>query len=479
MPLSTFDRLAWWVCDVKKTIISMFLWALIFAMPAKSIASDGSPVASGRAKDAMPLAKTPGSWSGRVRHPVDWLNWGAEFRVRHEYHNNTAGFDSQIANQEFSYQRYRSRLWLAVQPFSTLTLNTRLTTEPRYYFKPGALEGYQRDEIALDQLHLHYQPDSEHPLSITVGRQDIVSGNRWLFHDGTTRDGSRTDYFNAARLAYRFDQANTTVNTIYFDNLADSGYGLPVINNQGRYVTEEDSRGLILYAINKSLPATQLDGFFVYKHDRKMAVTGNNADLYIFGGRVETKLNDRWTARLECAPEFGVKNGRTLKAFGLNSLLTYAFHDRHDNRLSLAYEYLSGDNPATSDNEGFDPIWGRRAQYSELLVFTFTVEGLGRSAEWSNLQRLAAGWHVMPAKKVEWENFYHALFANQNPLGTLPGYSAGGAFRGHLVTSVLKFDLTRALSGHLMAEVFFPGDYYASPKGDLASFLRFQLLFQF
>ena len=60
-----------------------------------------------------------------------------------------------------------------------------------------------------------------------------------------------------------------------------------------------------------------------------------------------------------------------------------------------------------------------------------------------------------------------------------PVFSDGGCFRGQLLSGVLKYKFTEQLSGHLLGEVFFPGDYYSDDRNDPAVFLRVQLNYSF
>jgi hypothetical protein len=121
-------------------------------------------------------------------------------------------------------------------------------------------------------------------------------------------------------------------------------------------------------------------------------------------------------------------------------------------------------------------MWGRRAQWSELLTFTFTTEGKGRKSNWTNLQRIDAGWSCNPTGWLEVLVDYMPLFANTNPLGGTSMFNEEGAFRGHLAAAVLKFRFGKRVTGHLWSEFFFPGDYYTSQHRDTATFLRAELM---
>jgi hypothetical protein len=54
----------------------------------------------------------------------------------------------------------------------------------------------------------------------------------------------------------------------------------------------------------------------------------------------------------------------------------------------------------------------------------------------------------------------------------------GGSTRGQLIVAKLLYDFSKRISGHLWAEYFIPGSYYAS-GADNSVFLRWELMFKF
>lgn len=414
-----------------------------------------------------------------IKQPTKWLQWGFDFRFRHEYHNNAYTLDSQSRDHEYNYQRYRSRLRLSVLPVDQVSLNVRLAWEGREYFKPDSKSGFDWDEALFDCFNIKVGDLTNRNFLFTIGRQEIQFGERWLIYDPTTTDGSRTEFMDAARLTLKLPDEKTHLNLIYFDMEADSERWLPVINSRNKPLSEQNERGAIIYFEKIPYKTHNFDAYFIYKHDHKVLSKGNDGDRYIFGGRADGMLDNHWHYTLELAPQFGTKNGHDFLAFGLNSRVEYLFKDKLKNKLRLGFEYLSGDDPDTDTIEAWDPLWGRRALWSELLVFTFCTEDRGRSGEWTNLKRLELGWGFSPTKKTEFYTCYMPLFANENTYRNTPGYSRDGDFRGHFIASVFKFNITKDLSGHLWAEFFFPGDYYAPERRDLATFFRTQLMYQF
>lgn len=414
-----------------------------------------------------------------IKNPAKWFQWGFDFRFRHEYHNNAYTLSGVKPNHEYNYQRYRGRISASLIYSEDVSLNTRLAWEGREYFKPESKSGMDWDEALFDNFNIKLGNSNTRPLSLILGRQEIMFGDRWLIYDGTTTDGSRTEFFDAARLIWNLRDYKTTVNFIYYDLKADSERWLPVVNSRNKPLSEQDRRGAVVYLENRSVKNIQIDGYFIYNNERKALAAGNTGEEFIVGTRAQTRLGKHWKSHTELAIQSGTKNYNPLFAYGLNAMVEYLFNDAFQTKLHLGYEYLSGDDPNTKRIEAWEPLFGRRALWSELMVFTFGAENNGRTGEWSNLQRIDFGTTITPIKNIEFSASYMPLFANENTLKNNPGYSENGTFRGHFFSAIIRFKINKNLSGHFWSEFFLPGNYYSVDRRDLATFYRVQLLYQF
>ena len=137
-----------------------------------------------------------------------------------------------------------------------------------------------------------------------------------------------------------------------------------------------------------------------------------------------------------------------------------------------------------NNDTAWDPLWSRCPQDSELLQYG-TLYGLGY---WSNVTypKLTLGLDIGP---------HHRLAAYTGPMFAAAQDRAGHAdgsgesmFKGEL--SAIRYDFPILLApknargvdrfeifGHVMAELFNPGDYYDSSRP--AWFLRWELMFTF
>ncbi|MFD2111606.1 alginate export family protein [Thiorhodococcus fuscus] len=424
------------------------------------------------------------------------FTWGGDVRLRQIFVDNV-GLDADSKTADRTFERLRTRLWGNYAFDQNVSVKARLLWEGRHYQSPNRsdyppLENWYSGGIFFDLLHVDAKNIAGLPLSVRIGRQEIMLGNGWLVFEGTPIDGSRTFSFDAARATYSAEDIGTTFDLIYIDENPDTGRFPQALNGEVEDQTEQHETGVVLYANNKTLLDGDLDGYFIYKHDDPnntpgnirvnngypFASPGNAGDIYALGGRADTNLTENWALRAEAVYQWGTRNDRDLSAFGLNSRLNYNFNDALKNQLHASYEYLSGDDPNSDEDEGFDPLWGRWPQWSELMVYQWPLDG--RVAGASNLHRLNLGWtaQVHPTTWVLLD--YHALWAAEQ----YPSYpsqvsliSGDDSFRGHLFTGWIRTKLNKNVSGHLVAEYLMPGDYYAENRRNDSFFVRAELIY--
>jgi hypothetical protein len=339
------------------------------------------------------------------------------------------------------------------------------------------------------------------PVTVTVGRQDIMLGDFydwWLVMDGTPGDGSWTTFFDSARFTAEAKGIKTKFDLIYINQKAVPDAWLPTLGRSTSYpLTDQDEQGAVLYVSNKSVQNTQLDGYFIYKNDRRQTFTvagakktpGDNADIGTVGGKITGTPEENWQYSIEGAYQFGSKYDRIsgvfarrdIRAYGGKAKLTYLFKDALNNQLSLVSEILSGDDPKTPNkDEMFDVLWGRWPRWSELYIYSYINETSGKIAQMNNLERVGLSWSVAPVKGTTFSFTYNALYAMEAvPTRTVAPalFSQTGKFRGNYVQAVLKRQFTKNLNGHLWVEHVWQGDFYTNREQ--TTFLRGELMFTF
>jgi hypothetical protein len=424
----------------------------------------------------------------QIKNPVAWFSWGADVRLRQELTRNQYLTKTDPPGYICNFERMRLRQWNTFKPFQSLDINWRLVWEGRYYWKPDSKSGLDRSEILFDNLNCKLK-FCKIPLTLTIGRQDIVFGDGWLVSDGTPLDGPRTTYFEAVRATFDMKSVKCICDLIYIDQTSNPDYRLPPIFSQKKPLVEQNERGAILNFSYRMVENSQVDPYFMYKHDDVVLANGDNGDVYVAGCRIDHNFNKKLICHADGAYQFGqrenavmfLENESRLSAFGFNCRLTYNFCDSLQNQLWSGFSVLSGNDANSAHNHQFDPLWGRWAQYSELFPNEFD-----RPGERSNVHRINVGHQVAPNSKILVQTNYQAIFAYANRNSGIKGFSNDGIFKGQLLTLLLKYQCTRYWSFLLLGECFIPGDYYQTPddgtlctRNDPAAFLRVQSCFAF
>jgi hypothetical protein len=486
-------------------------WVVALTVMVGSVACTAAGTAAG-AKEQTAAAATPApapapvapehtelfwpeAWKA-FHNPTPWLSMGLDSRFRIEYGENWMTLNDSHIDHEREYQRYRLRWWTKWILGEDVSVNTRLAWEFRTWDEPRTQDvNFNVDEALFDWLNINLRNVAGMPLTATIGRQDIIMGGGWLILDGTPLDGSRTLYFDAARFTYDWAETSNKIDLIYVSQTAESDRWLEPLHDQDRAVTEQDEHGAILYLTNTSFKPVQLEGFFIYRNDNiiDQPVTNipnawsRDAEIFTFGGAISGLGGEHWRYRAEGAIQTGEKSVATgnlatgdmrdLEAYGALATLEYLFKDPHANATHVTYEYASGDDPDTDDNEQFDLLWGEWPRWSEMLIYTASFETT--PAEMTNLHRVNLGHKIDLNKQWTLTFDYHALWADETGVSNRYNISDDDKFRGDLFTSWLKFKFNSQLYGHLLGEYFVPGNYYEESTNDDAWWFRFNIEYVF
>lgn len=253
--------------------------------------------------------------------PPSMWRGGFDLRLRNEYFDNALTLDDSAARHEQNYQRYRARAWGSVDLMPSLALNGRLAWESWDWNHPSYKAPYPKgwvwSEGIIDQLNLTWKSAGDIPATVVLGRQDIVLGDGWLVFDATPTDGSRTAYFDAARVTVSLPERKTTVDFAYFDLDPNHEHRLHALNDRGSLVAEQAERGAYLQISNKALDALTLEGYAIYRDQTRRAANGDDGQLLTFGGRAVYEPTPHWQLKGEAALQAGDVNDRDVRSWGL------------------------------------------------------------------------------------------------------------------------------------------------------------------
>lgn len=494
----------------------VIVWVLL-GLTAAASAADGDQAAEIRTEA---FVQTPPShWHDidsdfmrAFHHPLEGVEMGLDLRLREVYAENIFSLNDDWSGDEDwnrnHWQRIRARWSIRWALSEDVDFDARLTWEFWNHCDPErndvlgffANQNLDFDEAIFDAFNFQWRNAFDAPLTLTIGRQDIILGTGWLVLDGTPGDGSRTIFFDAVRAEYQVSDTGK-LNLIYIQQYDDESEWLPPFNHgavdERRHLTQkQDERGVIVYYTDRLTDAINYDAYYIYKRERSSdwadfwpaQTPTSDGDINTFGGRLFGNLDEHWNYSAEAAYQFGryrAPGGPSVdqRALGANTRLMYAFGDKLQNELHVGYEYLSGDDPSTSKNEKFNTLWGDWPQYQrggDLQSYLWTFEGaLG---EVTNLHRVGVGHSFKPNEVWTIATDYNLFWADET--GGADAFGATGAntltndnFRGHMISGIATYSCCQKFKTHFMLDYFIPGDYYAI--SDDAYFARINLEWTF
>lgn len=414
------------------------------------------------------------------------LQLGGDIRLRDtSFDDIPYSIGTEARGGQNHFQRYRTRIWGKYKATDNFNLGVRAVNEFRTWIEPNSQAYEFPDEVVFDNLYAEWKTSL---MSLKVGRQDMIYGTGKLILDGTPKDGSRTIYFNAVKASYTAIP-NTSIDFLAMytpadDDLAINSQNYDIVGKRGSSYGGDEVGGGI-YVKNASYRNLPFEAYYLVKTDEQTwarpgstpgaGITHNAENVHTVGTRLMPKFSDALSGNLEMAYQFG----DDISAYMIDGLVTWMVPsmEKYKTKLGLGWYYVSGDDPTTSDEEGWNPLWARWPQYSELFVYSFDVDGVGY---WSNVSLPHVDFSISPC------TFYQADFL----LGYMmaPEKDTGlGSERGLLFTWWNKFTIKEKifsdvdkLAGHVLLEVFDPGDYYAANlEGDTACFFRVDLTYSF
>ncbi len=396
------------------------------------------------------------------------FQWGIIERLRQEYLKDWNDLESSTGDN-YNYFRVRTSIWGKLDFDSQFSIYAKLTNEFKPYVTPSRSGDIH--ELVFDNLYVDLKNIFDSPWSLRIGRQNIIYGEGFLFIDGTPLDGSRTIYYNAIKATLNLDKLK--IDFLGIINPRQDEF-LPVVNNRNKSLAEQKEEGFGYYAQYDPNTNWHWEQYYFYKKEDERS--SPQTKLNTIGGRLVYK-NSPWQIRSELAYQFGDYGSYDREGLGGYGFVDYTLQDvKFTPTVTVGGVYLSGDDPSTSDNESWDPLFSRWPYKSELYCYILSMEK--SIAYWANMQLYKLGLNLKPTDKDSVDLAYMYLRANENTYASKSAFSNDGKERGHILQIIWKHTFNKNLSGHIQIEYFHPGDYYVDTADD-ALFFRWQLLYKF
>ena len=424
-----------------------------------------------------------------------------DLRFRGEAFNNIWDFDNddrnaagvRLANDD-SWQYYRIRTHVGADARLAEGVRAYVLLVDEYRGGNAQIAGVDQNNIAVENAFLQLTEVGGFPLTLTMGRQNLIYGEGWLVLEGTPQDGSTTIGFDAVKLSYAMADAGRNID-LFGAKMAEGVVG-----------TADDTDFYGLYITEKNiLNPHKLEYYVLRLHQNAPGVILVSRMLPektvdTVGFRLSGAITDQLTYATEWGKQSGHRrNNQNTDNLGINAFAgyahtTYALDADMSPKLNLGYWFYSGDGDGTSEDgrfKGWDCLFSEFPYLSELYTYSNwdgfdafkgprnvynAVHGVPDNdpdyGTWTNMHMAQLGGAVSPCEGVVCSLHYQHWLADKN---NGPG---GGSTRGRNLVAKLTYALTDNVSTHLYGEYFRPGDYYLAHADD-AWFTRWQVLVKF
>lgn len=441
------------------------------------------------------------------------VRYGADLRLREELFDKIPLQNGAFARGgENDYFRIRPRIWGEADLLDSVTLRARVVNEFRIWNEPD-MDGLPDsrtydfpDEWVFDNLYLDVRGLLDNKLDLRVGRQDLIYGTGKVILEGTPGDGSRTIYFNAVKATLKV-VPETTIDVFGIYNPGEDDFA---INSSERNVTaypgtkpdDVSESGGGVYVMNKTMKELPFEAYAIFKNEEDYATaaktnaagfvppalawqtlnTANKTvenpalDLWTAGVRLMPKFNDDVKGNLEMACQAGERGDEDVSGYMVDGSVFYNLPVMKSVSpvIDAGVYCLSGDDPKTDKDEGWNPIWARYPQLSELYVYGYDAT----AGRWSNLIMPNVGLVANPTKRIKATAKVGYMTAMEDD-GPGTGKERGWLeiVKGEFTISEKMLTQSDKLTGHLWLELLQPGDYYV--ENDTAYFARWELMYAF
>jgi hypothetical protein len=409
-------------------------------------------------------------------------------RVRNEDWNNIYDWNDAKDDQRIQ-MRYKERFALLFKsPALDFTAGLDTELNKKYALNPTQVVAnkFNSDEVVFEALNVKLKKLPIPGLALIVGRMDLNKGEGFLLLEGSSGDGSRSTYFNAANLSYQ--HAKSTFELIgILDPRQDRFF--PIIHNQHKYLNEWDEQGIAAYYTDRNHKNSDIDAYYFYKkevNDYRAATNvlfQPNRQVNTLGGRLAQRNFGGLSITGELAGQWGKQHAnaatatpaKDIRAWGGYLYAKKSFDLAWKPTLQAGFIGLSGtDATNTSTINGFDPLFSRWPKWSELYLYSLLPEkGVGY---WSNDKMLQIEGTVTPIKPLTLRATLYEEYAF-HPAGIVPATYGTGTHRGENYQFRGDYIFNDKWRYHFLYEKFVPGDFYAGK--DSVYFVQTQVVYQF
>lgn len=270
-------------------------------------------------------------------------------------------FDADWDN--YSVFRLKASVFTSIDVGDNVTGYVKLTNQNYGEGVTGAEGTTEIDntsnKVFLDNAYINVKNLLNMPLTLRMGRQNLIYGSGFVILDGQSQFASTSIYFDGVKLGWSITD-NILLDVFYMKDQEN-------VRNES---VDDDITLKGVYLTAKGMPV--IGKGEVYFLNRKDESSEKNINMY------GLRLSDKIDFGLDYAAEVALQGGDSYlanvdqDALGLKLDLGFTFKDLNFKpRIFGQYAFMSGDEAGTADYEGWDVFYGGWPQFGDLLAWKF------------------------------------------------------------------------------------------------------------
>jgi len=333
------------------------------------------------------------------------------------------------------------------------------------------------NKFFLDNAYVNVRNLFDLPMELTVGRQNLMYGGGFVLFDGNSQFASTNNYLDGLKLSWHPSG----------DAVLDAFYMLDEENNRDNFSEDDISLAGLYFTVMDTPLVGKSELYLLNRKDEKLG-----KDIWMLGGRASGKLKSGLDYAIEAACQTGdALRGVDQSAWGTKLDVGYTFKAvAMAPRLFGGFVFLSGDDPDTEKNEGWDVFYGGWGGiYGDLLVWTYVnlpgelnvlntiydhdrLSSTNLEAPFSNFRMMSLGVQANLLKNLSGSLSWGQLAFNETYAGIDDDF-------GDYYQTKLKYKYNRQLSFSLYGGLIVAGGAFRQTGQDNASELYWETDFKF
>lgn len=305
-------------------------------------------IAAGSLAFSAPATDTTTSSSQDSKSP-SWkekIKFSGEIRGRMEGYNNL----DYNSDKDDSDQRLLTRIRIMMTADFCPNFKTVVRIQDSREFFSEANPNTNEDALDLNMAYADIKAPNDIPLSLRVGRQELVYGDKRVLSNSDWSNVGRS--FDAAKLSWKGE-----------DKWVDLFWGSVV--KAERYTFDDSDKNTHLAGLYGSMAPKKdivTDAYLLYKYTDAEETKGEDGktgsqDIYTIGSRVKGKIN-AWDYNGEIAGQLGKYGTDDVRAWALALAGGYTFDYAVKPRVGMELNHGSGDSdPKDGKHESFDILY--------------------------------------------------------------------------------------------------------------------------